>query len=84
MATHTYVYVTSNTDGNITNITFTVDGFQVTIDVPHSTLTSFPSVSAMRNFLAPILYKAAVGKGLIPPDPVVTDAVAATAGSFTQ
>lgn len=84
MAAHTYVYVTSNTDGNITDVTFTVDGFQVTIDIPHSTLLSFPSVSAMRNFLAPTLYKAAVGKGLIPPDPVVPDVVAATAGTFTQ
>ena len=83
MSSHTYVYVSSNTDGNITTMNFTVDGNPVTIDIPHSVLVSFPSVVAMRNYLAPILYKAAVGKGMAP-DPVTPDAVGATAGTFTQ
>lgn len=83
MATHTYAYVSSNTDGNIITMNFTVDGNPVTIDIPHSLLVSFPSVVAMRNYLAPILYKAAVGKGMAP-DPATTDVIGATSGTFTQ
>ena len=84
MAAHNYVYVSSSQDGDKVSITATVDGFSVTVDVSHALMSSFPNVTALRNYLAPLFYHAAVGKGLIPSDAPSADAIAATVGSFTQ
>ena len=78
---HTYVILNNKIVNDKTEITLTVDGFSVTIEIPTAQIAAQPNTAAVQALIAPIALNAATQAGAFAP--VANPAVTA-AGTFRQ